>query len=186
MSIGFACSQCGKKLKTKDELAGKRVVCPYCRATVNVPDEVVEPEVVDAEVVQDSYDINEAEPESSEPSVRRKADSRRDDEDDEERRPCPMCGEMIRVNAGKCRYCGEIFDPTLRRLERKRKGTDSDSMTTGDWVVAILCSGIGCIAGIIWTIQGKGKGPKMIGVSLAMVAFWTLVRLLIYAAAGAQ
>jgi hypothetical protein len=31
-----------------------------------------------------------------------------------ERKPCPMCGEMIAPNAPKCPFCGEIFDPRLR------------------------------------------------------------------------
>jgi predicted RNA-binding Zn-ribbon protein involved in translation (DUF1610 family) len=32
-----------------------------------------------------------------------------------ERRPCPMCGEEIAAAARKCRFCGEVFDPGLRR-----------------------------------------------------------------------
>jgi hypothetical protein len=30
------------------------------------------------------------------------------------RRPCPQCGERIIATAGKCRFCGAIFDPGLR------------------------------------------------------------------------
>jgi hypothetical protein len=30
--------------------------------------------------------------------------------DDASRRPCPMCGESIAVEARKCRFCGEIVD----------------------------------------------------------------------------
>ena len=55
-------------------------------------------------------------------------------------------------------------------------------MSTGDWVAAILCSGIGCIAGIVWMIQGKPKGKKMFLISLCMNFFWGLVRFGIEAA----
>jgi predicted RNA-binding Zn-ribbon protein involved in translation (DUF1610 family) len=103
------------------------------------------------------------------------------------RRPCPMCGEMIAVGAAKCRYCDAIFDAGLRAIEKskRRRSSDDDSdLSVGDWVVAILCSGIGCIAGIVWMIQGKPKGAKMLGVSLAVGTFWTIVRVIIEAAAN--
>jgi len=35
--IAFPCTHCGKDLKVKDELAGKRVKCPGCRKAVAVP-----------------------------------------------------------------------------------------------------------------------------------------------------
>jgi len=96
----------------------------------------------------------------------------------EQRRPCPACGEMIPYAAAKCRFCGEIFDPTLKRKAQKSADPSQD-MSTGDWVVAILCSGIGCIAGIVWMIQGKPKGSKMLIVSLCSSAVWTAVRFMI-------
>lgn len=37
---------------------------------------------------------------------------------DDERKPCPKCGEMIQKVALKCRHCGEIFDPTLVTYQR--------------------------------------------------------------------
>jgi hypothetical protein len=37
MPIPITCGACGRKLKVKDELAGKRVRCPDCRETVAVP-----------------------------------------------------------------------------------------------------------------------------------------------------
>ena len=103
----------------------------------------------------------------------------------ENRRPCPMCGEMILVNAVKCRFCGEVFDDDLKGVEtkkqkkKKKKSRSHDpadeDMSTGDWVVAIFCSGIGCLAGLIWMIQGKPKGGKMLGVSIAMVIVWNVI-----------
>lgn len=37
MPIPITCGACGRKLKVKDELAGKKVRCPECRETVAVP-----------------------------------------------------------------------------------------------------------------------------------------------------
>jgi hypothetical protein len=42
-------------------------------------------------------------------------------------------------------------------------------------ILAVLCSGIGCIVGIVWMIQGKPKGLKMVGLSIAMNIFWAIV-----------
>jgi hypothetical protein len=99
--------------------------------------------------------------------------------DDAGRRPCPMCGEMILANAAKCRYCGEVFDPALRKAEAKTKrsyGPEDEDLSSGEWVLAVLCSGIGCIMGIVWMIQGKPKGKKMFGVSLLFNILWGILR----------
>lgn len=55
--------------------------------------------------------------------------------------------------------------------------TESADLTVVDWLICILCSGIGCIVGIIRTIQGKPTGPKMIGISLLFIVIWTGIRL---------
>jgi hypothetical protein len=49
-------------------------------------------------------------------------------------------------------------------------------------LLAILCSGIGCIMGVIWMIQGKPKGTKMFGVSLLFGVIWGGVRFAIESA----
>ena len=53
-----------------------------------------------------------------------------------------------------------------------------------EWVIAILCSGIGCIVGIVWMIQGKPKGKKMFLVSFCMQILWGIVRAAIEGAAN--
>ena len=85
---------------------------------------------------------------------------------------------MIKANAVKCRYCKEIFDPRLKKTAKKksRGGDYDDDLSTGDWIVAILCPVIGCIAGVVWMIQGKSKGLKTIGVSFLAWIIWTAIR----------
>lgn len=38
MAISLACSECGRRLKARDELAGKRLPCPNCRHELLIPE----------------------------------------------------------------------------------------------------------------------------------------------------
>jgi predicted RNA-binding Zn-ribbon protein involved in translation (DUF1610 family) len=161
--------------KTSDTAAGKKAKCPKCGGVINIPALGVEEEIVDAEADTprpfDNDDF-EVEPPHALPTAT------------EGRKPCPMCGEMIARDAVKCRHCGEIFDPVLRAQEQKKaKPAPGDSdLTPLEWVVAIICSGIGCIIALIWIVQGKPKGKKMLVVSIIAQVFWGLIRLAMEAA----
>jgi len=177
MSISFQCPQCGKKLKAPDEAAGKSSSCPGCGGKVTCPEPVYDAELFDESQPPaglDPYaDLDDPKPygvAEPQPGAAASADGRR---------PCPMCGEMILATAAKCRYCGEVFDKTLKKAKGKksRSGPGDASLTTGEIVLAVLCSGIGCIMGIIWMIQGKPKGAKMFGLSIAMNVFWWIVNI---------
>jgi hypothetical protein len=203
MPISMQCPTCGKKLNAPDSAAGKRARCPQCKTIVTLPSPGGAPaeEVLEAEPVQapapadpdalgfgdepaapappplpsggfgDSGDIPLA-PDAAPPPAGAPGG-------DQPRRPCPMCGEMIPVSAVQCRFCHEIFDPALKKAQKKKMAvaTDGDDdLSTGEWVVAILCSGIGCICGIIWMIQGKPKGKKMFAVSFVAAVVWSVIR----------
>jgi len=169
--ISCQCPSCGKRLKAPDSAAGKKAKCPQCGKPVKIPEqEVYEAEVADSD---DEFGLQNF---NAEDAVAGPA------EDD--RRPCPMCGEMILTTAAKCRYCGEVFDETLKRTEKKKKSsrgaaTGDEDLTTGDWIFCILCGGIACIFGIVYAIQGKPKGLKMVGVALAAQFFWAAVRVIL-------
>jgi len=47
----------------------------------------------------------------------------------EDRRPCPMCGEMIRAAARRCRYCGEEFESVPTRSARWRPRAEGQNRT---------------------------------------------------------
>ena len=175
MSIEVSCQSCGKVLKAKDSAAGKTAKCPDCGNAIQIPEAVYDAEEEDwgGGYEDDGYGFDMNDVQNAPADV------------DANRKPCPMCGEMIVSNAAKCRFCGEVFDPRLKKKKKARAGsadTDED-MSTGDWVVAIICSGIGCIAGIVWMIQGKPKGGKMLGVSLLAAVFWNVVRFILEAIA---
>jgi predicted RNA-binding Zn-ribbon protein involved in translation (DUF1610 family) len=175
--IHLNCPGCGVKLKAADEAAGQQMACPKCGTTLTVSEPVFDAEAISDPIATpgDVYGLDEPAPTAGGPAPA-----------GDDRRPCPVCGEMIVATAAKCRYCGEIFDPTLRRAESLKQGrsqspADQD-LSTGDWVVAILCSFIGCIAGIVWMIQGKPKGAKMFGISLVFTILWNVLRFLIESA----
>jgi DNA-directed RNA polymerase subunit M/transcription elongation factor TFIIS len=172
MSISFQCPQCGKKLKAPDNAAGKSSSCPGCGSKVTCPEPVYDAEVVEMEMAPDKpkgfdpfADLDDDKPYNvaGTPPPTESAD--------DGRRPCPMCGEMIVATAAKCRYCGEVFDPTLKKAKSKKKkkkryDAEDESLSGSEIAIGIICSGIGCIAGLVWMIQGKPKGLKMVGLSI--------------------
>jgi len=66
-----------------------------------------------------------------------------------DRRPCPICGEKIRTTAVKCRFCGEVFDSTLK--EAKQRGGKKGELKTIALLqkYLVLCAVlfvVGCVA----------------------------------------
>lgn len=199
MPIQTQCTWCGKKINAGDSFAGKSVKCPGCGGVIKIPHAdgpALAPGQAPSQFggqppigppgqppigppsfgapqppagppigppaggIYDVEDISGAPamPQSSDPS----------------RRPCPACGEMILKDAAKCRFCGEVFDGTLARSGRK-SSKDDDDMTVVDWLLAIFCGGIGCIVAIVYLVQGKKKGGKMLGITIAISIGWQII-----------
>jgi hypothetical protein len=57
--------------------------------------------------------------------------------------------------------------------------SDDDDLGTGHWILAALCSGLGCGLGLLWLIQGKPKGAKLMGASLLFAIFWNVAGVVI-------
>ncbi len=181
MPISFECPQCGKKLRAPDQSVGKSSKCPGCGAIVTCPEPIYDAEVIDVSEALPSDILDNDKPYSLVDPQPSAASS------DEDRRPCPMCGEMILKAAAKCRYCGEVFDPGLKKAKgtKSRKyDSESEYLTGGEMTIAVLpmCAGIGCIVGIVYMIQGRPKGLKMFGLSLVMAILWSFVRIMLQSA----
>jgi len=173
--IQVSCPSCHGSFKAPDSAAGKKAKCPKCGGVIEIPTPVVaEPvyEAVEQPVRPFGEDDFEVEPPPELPAQ-------------DTLKPCPMCGEMIQRDAVKCRYCGEVFDPVLRAKQKRKSssGGDDEDLSALEWVVAILCSGIGCIVGIVYMVQGKPKGKKMLLVSICMQIVWGVLRVVLQAAA---
>jgi predicted RNA-binding Zn-ribbon protein involved in translation (DUF1610 family) len=180
MPISFRCSQCGKKLKAPDQAAGRASKCPGCGAVVICPKPAGDAGVVEmtleAQPAVNPYgDIDDDAPyglKDPEPAPAPEV---------EERRACPMCGELILTTASKCRYCGEVFGPSssttaVKKKKKKKKYSDDDEdLTLLNILAAVFLPGCGCIFGIVWMVQGKPKGLKMFALSLAMGVAWNMV-----------
>jgi DNA-directed RNA polymerase subunit M/transcription elongation factor TFIIS len=180
--IHVECSQCGTRLKGPDHAAGTRIRCPKCGYAIRVPEKVYEAEPIAEEFPPqvDPY----ADDESDSPYGLEGGDSPYGvtEPAEERRKPCPMCGEMIVASAAKCRFCGEILDPKLKKVKAKKSkskknySSDDDDLSTTDIVLCMLCPGIGCIGGVIYMIQGKGKGVKALGISIVASVVWSFIR----------
>ena len=132
MPITFYCPRCARKFRAPDNAAGRSSTCPGCGNRVMCPEPVYEAEVVELPVKEPKVvemkllespafnpydDLDDGKPYGlvDGPAVGAEADA----PSGEARRPCPMCGEMIVTSAAKCRFCGEVFDSTLKKKGKK-------------------------------------------------------------------
>lgn len=114
MAIKVTCGSCGQTLKAKDEYAGRTTKCPGCGEPLKIPEAVYDAEEMggddnadyEEEDYEDTYGVDQYSTESYE---------------DDDRLPCRACGEMIRSSAAKCRFCGEVFDKSIR-IRGRRSG----------------------------------------------------------------
>lgn len=107
MTIRVTCDTCGKVLKAKEEHAGKKAKCPDCGSIVAVPRQ----EILDAEA-DDPFDFGAASSDDDYAAA-------------DAQRSCPACGEEIKKDARKCRFCGEILDPNLKRSSSSNRRSSS-------------------------------------------------------------
>lgn len=56
-------------------------------------------------------------------------------------------------------YKAPVHDIGPGGRDAGRRASDSE-LQTGDWILAVLCSGIGCIMGIVWLVQGEAQGRE--------------------------
>jgi hypothetical protein len=168
MSISFECAKCGKKLKAPDNAAGKTSKCPGCGSPVTCPEPVYDAEPIEAPPggVSPYGDVDTEQPYAMvpEPAAAPSAEARR---------PCPMCGEMIVASAAKCRFCGEIFDSTLKKVGKGGKKGKIRSIASAQRNLQVsaglfLACWIGAVA--MTRVVGPNTDPAMILIRLIIVA----------------
>jgi hypothetical protein len=157
--IEFRCEGCQKLLRTSDDKAGATAKCPQCGMAVLVPAPSFAPPAA-REPVRRGFEA---------PGPERSEDERDEDEHEEggregpppslgdsgaeDFRACPMCGEKIRVNATRCRYCGEATGS--RRLVgaggEARGQLDIGSIFSRSW--KIFSQEMGMCLAIVWLPQ---------------------------------
>ncbi|MGP0069885.1 MAG: hypothetical protein ACLQGP_40570 [Isosphaeraceae bacterium] len=170
MAISFSCMQCGKKLKAPDNAAGKSSKCPGCGGTVTCPEPIYDAELVASPGGLDPYgDLGEDKPYA----VAGTASAEAAGSATEDRRPCPMCGEMIVATAAKCRFCGEVFDPTIKKLKKKGKGSKAKLASIAfsqRYLIICIFLQIALYIGLVATNRGNNapSGPSIVSLCLAL------------------
>jgi predicted RNA-binding Zn-ribbon protein involved in translation (DUF1610 family) len=147
MPISFSCPSCDKKLKAPDNAAGKSSKCPGCGAAVTCPEPIYDAELVggDSGGLDPYGDLDSDQPYGVVDAAPATATTT------EDRRPCPMCGEMILAAAIKCRHCGEVFDPVLKKGKGRKSGKKS-ARRGGSNPAAVRDLGLG----VVLTVLGIG------------------------------
>jgi DNA-directed RNA polymerase subunit M/transcription elongation factor TFIIS len=122
MPISCECPECGKRLKAADSAAGKKAKCPDCGAAVPIP--ALKPKKKAPAADDDEFDLQKL-----------NIDAGLEGPVEEDLVPCPMCGEMIKPAATKCRYCGEDLK-RARKKKGKRAGSGDGMPVT---VIVAVC-----------------------------------------------
>ncbi len=104
MAIMPECPGCGKRLKVKDEPAGKRGKCPGCGALLTIP----EPAAGGAQEFPDEFDLEETGDKAATASAMPKPPA-----------PCPNCGQPVPSSAVFCVKCGTDVRSGTRVEEAK-------------------------------------------------------------------
>lgn len=195
MSITAQC-ECGKTFKVKDEHAGKKGKCPDCGSIVLIPFPEEAPLDID-EVNWDAMNDLEAKgtPQASPGRLERQYAPAPPPPPMappmavamEGRATCPTCSQIISARALKCEFCGTAFhsgfarQKTLSYATPSGRGSDVDRGLTGmDWVLIIVCPGIGFIVGIVRVCMGRGA--TLLIASFIASAIYTGIKLAIAAA----
>jgi predicted RNA-binding Zn-ribbon protein involved in translation (DUF1610 family) len=172
MPISFSCPNCGKKLKAPDSAAGKSSKCPQCGSPVTCPEPIYDAELVEAPASRpggvDPYsDLDSDKPYGMVEVVPAAATAT------EARRPCPMCGEMIVATAAKCRFCGEVFDDTIKKVKKKGKGGKAARMKSiaSAQRNLIICILLQIVLYIALLIFGRDQKPEA-GMALLIICIF--------------
>jgi len=91
---------------------------------------------------------------------------------------CRACGEKILAKASICKYCGEsqTLNNRFREAQEKRRAATEDNLSGLEIAFGLLCGGIACIMAVVWLIQGKKKGWKLLLLSIVSQMIFGVIR----------
>jgi hypothetical protein len=94
---------------------------------------------------------------------------------------CKFCGELIKKKARKCKHCGELVGTAARAVEAEKKAQEvkDTNLTTTEIIFGVLCGGIACIVGLVWAIQGKKKGWKLMAIGIGVQILFGIISALV-------
>lgn len=146
-----SCPHCQARLRVEERHAGKVIACPRCKKQISVPaDETPaaasqptdklatsppSPAAAPDSVSEDYELVDDDEPTGPRPQ-RGRGDKRDRNKDVKQERQCPYCSETILATARKCKHCGEIIDPKLRKS--RKEIPDKQTAFSPDRVVMAL------------------------------------------------
>jgi hypothetical protein len=86
---------------------------------------------------------------------------------------CEFCGANLMGGAAAAVPSGR---GGRQKLAYSTAGDDESTLSTGEILLCIFCSGIACIMGIVFLTQGKPKGWKMIAISFGVSMIGGIIR----------
>ena len=160
MPIRMNCPSCGKALSAPDASSGKKAKCPDCGQLMVVPEAVHEAESVETAGAGPAAGAAPASggamPAMGEP----------------DRRPCPVCGEMIVAGAAKCRFCNAVFDPMLKSAQGRGSGKGNEFLRqVASYQRGLIFSILAQIVGYVLLIMTSASHQP----ALALVPFLLLL-----------
>jgi len=104
VSIPVTCNSCNSHFNAPDDAGGKRTKCPTCGGIITIPARAAVASGVGAAAAAFASEPATMPAQAGPAAV------------GEDRKQCPMCGEMIAAKAIRCRFCGEVLDPTMKGI----------------------------------------------------------------------
>ncbi|MBU0640082.1 MAG: DUF3302 domain-containing protein [Planctomycetes bacterium] len=185
--IETSCAACGKRLRVRDDAAGKRGKCPQCGAIVNLPqsDESISEAAIEGWLRPGPTDgaprapderVAPAQTRNARPSLETTKSNLV---------PCPDCGRQVSRSAKACPNCGRPLAYTgdnaaaeaWRAKEKRKKGAKSESQTI---IALLLLTLVSAIIGIIASVGGDRRSDMQeCVVNLAFIAAFVFLVLLL-------